>query len=309
MININFKSFPELCVTKDVCNNLRKKQQKIKTALHNDVFLKSQQLKQDCDGFIEIPKGFLNAFNEICATLSQGIEKMFTKFDTPEIIKAREELANAPFTHLINTPERHFLRKDIAAKLYNNGAPVKEKQAYIIMGPPTSGKSTALCEPIAEKKGAMIIDPDIAKEYLPEYAGGKFAGAVHKESWLITHDIIDSAIQNNDNIVLALVGSKNKEILDIFKKFESADYKIHLRLLDVSPDEAAKRAVIRYDKSGRFVDPYYIYNEVGTHPKTNYYNLINENHFSSHASFSNEVPKGQKPIVVEKSDNISDIFD
>lgn len=240
------------------------------------------------------------AFSEIAAT----IDNFFTRFDTPAIVKAREELSAAPLTHLIKTPERDLLRQSIAEKLYENGASKKGNQVYLIMGPPTSGKSTALSEPLAKKLGAMIIDPDMAKEYIPEYAGGKFAAAVHEESWIIAHSVIEKAIENKDNVVLPLVGSHPEEILQICNKFEGADYKIHLRLLDVSPEVAAERAVKRYDKTGRFVDPYYIYNEVGELPRQNFYKLLQERYFDTYAFLSNEVPKGQPPILIDKSTNL-----
>lgn len=44
----------------------------------------------------------------------------------------------------------------------------KERKAYILIGPPASGKST-VANRIAEKEGAIILDSDYAKRKLPEF--------------------------------------------------------------------------------------------------------------------------------------------
>ncbi len=296
---ISFAGKPRL--TKDV---FEKTGEAEKTLINNSIEINTEDFIKTLKDYVHKSKLEYKHYEEVLQEVAASSEDFFTRFDTPEIIKAREDLAKAPLTHLINTPERNILRENIANILYDKGSEKKEKQVFIIMGPPTSGKSTALSEPLAKKKGAMIIDPDMAKEHIPEYAGGKFAAAVHEESWIITHNVLDKAIENNDNIVLPIVGSYPEEILEICNKFDSADYKIHLRLLDVSPEVAAERAVKRYDKTGRFVDPYYIYNEVGILPRENFYKLIHERYFDTHAFLSNEVPKGEPPILIEKSKNL-----
>lgn len=97
---------------------------------------------------------------------------------------------------------RIALRRRIIEELYGNGAEKKERKAFIVIGLPASGKSSAVAEPLAQKYGALIIDSDEAKERLPEFTDGLLADAVHEESSDIAERVRSNAIENGDNIVL-----------------------------------------------------------------------------------------------------------
>ncbi|MGL5892240.1 MAG: zeta toxin family protein, partial [Bacteroidia bacterium] len=79
------------------------------------------------------------------------------------------------------------LKKDDEIKLGKGGAAPRNpfqqnKQAYILIGLPASGKST-IANAIAEDYGALILDADYAKRKLPEFLGLPFgATLVHEES-------------------------------------------------------------------------------------------------------------------------------
>lgn len=227
--------------------------------------------------------------------------KSITPYDTPDIIKARTEQANMPSTHLINTPERQALRQEIVDNLYGTGAANKNKQAYIIMGPPAAGKSSALSDPIAKDTGSLIIDSDMAKELLPEFNDGKFAGAVHNESNDIKDMVLYRAFKNDDNIVLPVVGRTIESVKGIRDALKANGYNVHLRLVDLPIEKAAERAVKRFEHTGRFVDPDYILNKVGLRPKQNYDILKNEGGFDSYEAYSNDVSKGLPPILMGRN--------
>ena len=88
------------------------------------------------------------------------------------------------------------LRYDIIEELYGNGAQQKDRKAFLVMGLPASGKSSAVAESVAKENGALIIDSDLVKEKLPEFSGGLLASAVHNESSLIANRILDTALES-----------------------------------------------------------------------------------------------------------------
>jgi phage-related protein (TIGR01555 family) len=221
-----------------------------------------------------------------------------TEYDTPEIKKAREEQSKVPSTHTISTPERIAFREKVAKELYGTGAKKKERKANLIMGLPASGKST-ISDPIIKRDGAMLIDADIAKEKIPEYQDGKYAGAVHQESSEIASKVFKQAITNGDNIVFPLVGKNVEKVREINRLLKRRGYTTNLIMMDIEPESAAKRAVGRFNETGRFVDPSYVVNEVGLKPRENYDILKKEGDFDGYEKYSNEVPKGERPKRID----------
>lgn len=168
-------------------------------------------------------------------------------------------------TNKIDTPERHALRKKLIDEIYSKGENTRQRNrdATIILGLPAAGKST-VANPIIEEKGALEVDPDIAKGMLPEFANGLGAAATHEESSDITKEVLKRALTNGDNIVWPRVDSPDKIIRDL-KMLKSMGYKVNLRHLEVTPELATKSAIGRFLKRGRYV-PLSLISEFGTQP-------------------------------------------
>lgn len=214
--------------------------------------------------------------------------------------KAQGEIPPTTDTSKINTAERFQIRQDIADHLYGEGAPVKNQRADIILGPPASGKST-YAEPIAQKYGSLVVDSDMAKKYLPEYNGGQGAGVVHNESGdIIDRMLLPKAIQNGDNITMPLVGKTLANVQNIIDVLNEKGYAVHLHLFDLPPEEANARAITRAEKTGRVVNSDYILNQVGTKPLENFNTLKNDPGVVSATHYSNDVPQGTPPKLVEE---------
>lgn len=225
-------------------------------------------------------------------------EGQLTHHDTPEIVKAREDLAGTRSTHEINTPERLLLRQSISDELYSSRAALKNREAYIVLGSPAAGKSS-IAEPLAQREGAMIIDSNQAKERLPEYGKGEGAGAVHRESDMIRDAVLSKALDAGDNIVMPLVGRTADNVRDIKQLLQDEGYSVHLRMVDLHPERAAQRAVTRFNETGHFVDPNYIVNEVGLLPRENYRSLKQEGGWKSYEAYSTDVAPGEGPRLIE----------
>lgn len=231
-------------------------------------------------------------------------DEALTPLDTPEIVEARKRAAAIPPTFNINTPERHAMRDRIASELYGSGAPVKARQAFIIIGPPAAGKST-IAEPLAKAAGALIVDSDKVKEMLPEFQGGIGAMAVHVESAEINEGIFDEAVSSGDNIVLPIIGRDEKALRDRADGLKKNGYQVHLILVNLDRDKTTQRAIRRFQETGRFVDPNYVYNVVGNMPLNVYTQISRSEHgFDSTTHLDSDVPVGEIPRLIQSSDQL-----
>jgi len=214
---------------------------------------------------------------------------------------AKDFLAKFGETTQINTPARIALRRSIIEELYGDGAKKKERQAFIVMGLPASGKSSAVAEPLAKEHGALIIDSDEAKAKLPEFADGLLASAVHEESSDIAGLVMDRALAQGDNVVLPVVGktlsSLEKKIADLKAK----GYRVNLYYVDLPVEKAIERGKGRFQHTGRLVPLDYI-RKVGLKPKENFDKIKTgkaREEVDHYEAWSNDVVRGQRPRLLE----------
>lgn len=248
------------------------------------------------------------SWDDINASRQIQQARVDAKFDTPTIET--------------NTPERIQLRQQIADELMQQGSysgtdaagnemfsgPVRqERRADIVIGPPAAGKSSVLANPLSQQYGSRIIDSDMAKAKLPEFNGGLGAGMVHAESAAITEDImLLNAVQNGDNIVIPWVGKTPQKLRDALEMLKKVGYEVHLSLNELDPDKAARRAVSRFQSTGRFVDPDYVLS-VGWKPSEVYDILKTEGGFDSYVKYSNDVPYGQPARLIERTPVVEEV--
>jgi predicted ABC-type ATPase len=142
----------------------------------------------------------------------------------------------------------------VASEFYDEATKdgVRGHQATIVLGLPGSGKSTFI-GPL-EKNGAVNIDNDKIKEYIPEYAGGVGANAVHEEASGIARSVRNRAIGEGFNLVWERIDSPEKILSDI-KSLKAAGYDVDVKFVDVSSELATKSAIDRFMSKGRYVSP------------------------------------------------------
>lgn len=241
---------------------------------------------------------------------------------SPEIRQAREQAKFDTPTIEINTPERQALRQQIADELMEMGSfsgkdaagnelftgPVRrERRADIVIGPPAAGKSSVLANPLSQEYGSRIIDSDMAKAKLPEFNGGVGASRVHMESAQISEDMmLNEAVFRGDNIVIPWVGKSPEKLQQALQNLKEAGYSVHLSLNELDPDKAARRAVARFQSTGRLVDPEYIL-DVGWKPSEVYDILKSEGGFDSYVRYSNDVPYGQPAKLIEQRGVVEEV--
>lgn len=143
-----------------------------------------------------------------------------------------------------------------------------DKQARILLGPPAAGKSTS-AEQIARTEGYAIVDGDDAKKVIPEFEGGVGASRVHEESGKIGAQVLDKMLDSGANVILPLVGGSPGSIRKRIELLRARGYNVTVDLVDVSPDEAARRMAGRTMRTGRHISSKY-FASIGDGPAKTY---------------------------------------
>lgn len=225
-------------------------------------------------------------------------ERKLTPWDTDKVLAARATARTIKPTW--TKPGREQIRKAAVDAVYGQGAKTKNRVAHLVIGGPGAGKSSAVADRLAADNGALIIDSDEIKKHLPEFAGGAGAGAVHEESAILTEGpLTERAIRAGDNVVMPMVGRVGSKVKNIARELHELGYEVHLHYVDLSKEKQVERALARFEHTGRFVDPDYVYNTVGDKPRYTYENLKTYPRFRTVTSYSNDVPLGAKPILLE----------
>lgn len=155
----------------------------------------------------------------------------------------------------LSDEEKQLIRQ--AARQANGG----ENPIVLFMaGGPASGKSTVLEEENIEPTASVTINPDDAKEALPEYGqmvnrGEKFAASgVHEESSDMSKHLTHMATDLGLNLVLDGTGdSKRGKFKSKFDSMNAKGYRVRALYVTIPTDLAVVRATRRAGKTGRWV--------------------------------------------------------
>lgn len=242
----------------------------------------------------------------------------------PEIIEAKAK-AGTGNTSEINTPERQAKRSEILntinafgsaeeyvdpetgkRKVRYSGPVARERRADIIIGLPSSGKSSAVVDPISNKYKSKLLDSDEVKKLIPEFDDGWGAGLVHEESKDILAYAKAAAFENGENVVLPVVGSNADKIRREIQLLQNPpyNYEVHLHLNDLAAPKAAARNMRRFASQGRFLDLDSTSFEYGDKPREVYEQLKKEGVANGYTKVSNDVRIGENPVQLEGTEVI-----
>ncbi|MGH6783496.1 MAG: zeta toxin family protein, partial [Sphingomicrobium sp.] len=197
---------------------------------------------------------------------------------------------------------RGEMRADIVDALTEPPA-AQGREAHILLGTPAAGKSS-MADPLAEQRQARIIDSDDAKALLPEFENGIGAMVAHKESQNLAIEAQRRSIERGENMVLPLVGTSYDGIRSKVSDLVDDGFKVYLHLVELPTEETVRRAIARFGKRGRLIDPAYI-REVDQAPKAVFERLIREDRtkLEGYTHAVNDVPEGTPPRLVAHSNS------
>jgi predicted kinase len=151
--------------------------------------------------------------------------------------------------------------KDFIKKVYGDGAPKKNKEMYIVMGPSSAGKSTSLVDKLVPETGSYLADSDEIKKLLPEFTDGYNAGGVHKESSDINQRIMKIALARGDNIVYPTTGREPAKLAKEIERAEKYGYTPKVYLVTADREVLLLRNLGRMLSTNRVVDSDLLLNE------------------------------------------------
>jgi predicted kinase len=151
--------------------------------------------------------------------------------------------------------------KDFIKKVYGEGAPKKNKEIYIVMGPSSAGKSSSLVDKLVPETGSYLADSDEIKKLLPEFTDGYNAGGVHKESSDINQRIMKIALARGDNIVYPTTGREPAKLAKEIERAEKYGYTPKVYLVTADREVLLMRNLGRMLSTNRVVDSDLLLNE------------------------------------------------
>ena len=184
----------------------------------------------------------------------------------------------------------------------------------VVIGLSASGKSSALVDVLSQEFHSRVIDNDMVKARIPEFCNGWGAGAVHKESQMISDQVYDMALERHDNIILPKVGSDPRKLLtDYIIPAKEKGYEVNLHFIDLDRNKAMGRLLNRYIETGRFLDPKLIDRYAPTSELNRvagtYEALKDDGHIHGSSKWDNDVPRGTRPILLEYRNLNGDFID
>lgn len=223
----------------------------------------------------------------------------------------RESLAKAILQDLLTLPildNEIDISQGIGGCLPQNLKPREERQAYYIIGLPTSGKS-CIANILSTIYSACVIDIDIAERKFPEYQKIYGPCVTHSEANRIVfgtgkkgfdNPVFNICINQGWNIVIPKIGNKIEIIINLAMKLRENNYTIHLLLTKIDRKTSVKRSFERFLSTQRYISLPMIFDWYANDPSLAYYELRNHNKlFFSYEAISFE----EKPIIIDKSNN------
>lgn len=157
------------------------------------------------------------------------------------------------------TKDRVKLHNKIINDLFEGVKCVKtDRQPIAIFtgGSPASGKSSFLKKnaDFLLSENIFKLDADAIREKLPEYRGWN-ANSTHLETQDIVKDLLDRIGSEACRYDFIYDGTMNKakKYFELINKAKSLGYKTYIVFMDIPYLEARERALLRYQKSGRYV--------------------------------------------------------
>lgn len=248
-------------------------------------------------------------YNDVSSGKLKSIEELKNDPVVQQLDSISQECTKAlgGETILDESPERQQLREEIKTEFLNNGSArldedgnyvydgeiKKEHKACVVIGLPAVGKST-LVDPMSQEQGMFILDNDMVKEMIPEFAatGGAAADAVHRESGIVQKNALNEFLngnRNGDNLAIPIIGDDHQKVMDKYiTVLENTGYDVEVKYVGGDPQVSCNRVVSRAVETGRII-------------KSNVVLDYKTKPAESYEWFKNQKGKNGKPYVREEN--------
>lgn len=188
-----------------------------------------------------------------------------TCFDTHLVIGARRQIRIEGGVKYMSNPERVIWRELVLEKLRPGQDSAKQRDAWLVIGPPASGKSTA-SKLLAKKHKAEIIDSEEVESYFSSKTMS--VNAIREEADMLSWMLAGKLVSDGFNVIIQMVGQDPRKVDEVKHLLKSKfSYRVHLVLVDEEPEVCAARVIRRFEETGRFVDPAYVLYDVARKPR------------------------------------------
>lgn len=155
--------------------------------------------------------------------------------------------------------------------------PKSDSQAYIVSGPPASGKST-VANRLADANGAYVLDSDYAKRKFQSICNiwAERRWSTRKPDKLVfgpENSLFEYCVYSKHNVVIPLVGRTYKSVNEICSRLINEGYNVHIINVALDRYECTRRAYRRFIATRRYVPLSYVFDEVGNEPERIYFQL------------------------------------
>lgn len=147
-----------------------------------------------------------------------------------------------------------------------------EKKLIIVDGLPGAGKSTIITKLLKNDSNAYFTpdSDEIKAAFTQIYQNGEGAPLVHTASGnILKKEILPQVFEQGKNLIFQTSGSTER-IHKILEQAKAHDYSVNFVQIETPENISIERAMKRYKKTGRFIDPYdilAIFNQNGNEKK------------------------------------------
>jgi predicted kinase len=178
--------------------------------------------------------------------------------------------------------------------------PPGEKPTFMILGGRGGSGKSWFDGKVYDKGKYLVLDADAIKAMLPEFEGWN-ANDVHEESSDILEQALSIGIRNGLNIVLDGTMKTSTSAMAKVLRMKAAGYRTEAHYMHLPPQEAAKRAIGRFQGKDRQYKGRYVPVEVVLKNTTNEASFDQIKDMVDDWSFrDNNVKMGEQPILISQ---------
>jgi predicted kinase/plastocyanin len=178
--------------------------------------------------------------------------------------------------------------------------PSGEKPIFMILGGRGGSGKSWFDGKVYDKGKYLVLDADAIKAMLPEFAGWN-ASDVHEESSDILEQALSIGIRNGLNVVLDGTMKTATSAMAKVLRMKAAGYRTEAHYMHLPPQEAAKRAIGRFQGKDKQYKGRYVPVEIVLKNTTNEASFDQIKDLVDDWSFrDNNVKMGEQPILISQ---------